>query len=475
MANRNIFAGGSSNYGAEHLKPSDQNDTNNAIQARAAKDAGRNEINQLVLFKDASINQITPNFIEKFIDANGLNVTVDTTNTTSQYETSEIYTNLTDDIRIIHTPAGGDFNNASGSFYANYAGTSDFLLDFDFKVASATAVVTAELYDASDILLESETHSYDVNETYKFQFSSELSPNIDYYVIITRISGTGLMRFLSIAYDVTTSDFRVRNKDTYGIPSDGGTVSAIPIDDIIDTEIIMSLDKGTPTSVIVEVYDEDLDFENVGDTKFILRYRDDLTNPDNANTEYSGIQTGYPGYSNTFTPSENKSVNEVTTKLRNVSLVGVTNIFATFYAVDGSGVPTGAALGTSENILVSSLPTAVGGDIVTFNFSTPVSLTGSTKYALAIETNDTPTSGYIANLVDTTGTENRSRTNGTTWTSFGVATWYIGLGNINLTSELDVNTPQDLGVLSNEPDTLIIIQKNTVASKIGAVWIGLNK
>ncbi|HET7238382.1 MAG TPA: hypothetical protein VFI76_05110 [Terrimicrobiaceae bacterium] len=100
----------------------------------------------------------------------------------------------------------------------------------------------------------------------------------------------------------------------------------------------------------------------------------------------------------------------------NGSPSGAATLACKIYA-DSSGVPTGAALATSDNVLVSSVDDAY--ESITFTFSTPLDLSDATVYHLAL------TASYTAseddNVMWRTGTVgsggNASTKDATTWSA----------------------------------------------------------
>lgn len=95
------------------------------------------------------------------------------------------------------------------------------------------------------------------------------------------------------------------------------------------------------------------------------------------------------------------------------------NITCTLYAISGTsgttGIPTGTAIATSDAILAENL--TLSYTPVTFTFSTPVSLTAATDYAVAVEFTNGDASNYVHVQGSVTGTHsgNQSDETATVW------------------------------------------------------------
>ena len=153
----------------------------------------------------------------------------------------------------------------------------------------------------------------------------------------------------------------------------------------------------------------------------------------------SGVDTGYPFASSGASASNEKLAQQFTTpSAQDVSCVSalfaktgtpagtmVAEIFA-----DSGGLPTGSALGTSDALTIdSAVPGDYPGsfDFAGFNFSTPISLTGSTVYHLVIRTIGFTRSVGVTELYwggDAGGTHtgDGEEYNGTVWAAISPAT-----------------------------------------------------
>ena len=108
---------------------------------------------------------------------------------------------------------------------------------------------------------------------------------------------------------------------------------------------------------------------------------------------------------------------------RNGSPVG--NMVVDVYAVDGSGFPTGASLGTSNTVAAASFSSGASND---FTFATPVTVTEGTTYAFVLHFSSVTTlngSNYVSwsiNPSDSfTGVPSTSSNSGSTWSANGTA------------------------------------------------------
>uniref|UniRef100_A0A6H1ZGE1 Uncharacterized protein n=1 Tax=viral metagenome TaxID=1070528 RepID=A0A6H1ZGE1_9ZZZZ len=105
------------------------------------------------------------------------------------------------------------------------------------------------------------------------------------------------------------------------------------------------------------------------------------------------------GRAQSFTTTEALVLRSVQVKLIRTGTPGTIQV--DIYAVDGTGQPTGASLG-SKSQSGDSIGT-VTPELVTFTFATGISLTASTQYAIALTSASATTSAYVSWRGDAAG------------------------------------------------------------------------
>lgn len=141
------------------------------------------------------------------------------------------------------------------------------------------------------------------------------------------------------------------------------------------------------------------------------------------------------------------------------------NAVAKLYALTGTfgtnGVPTGAALATSDNFDVSTLTTSL--QLISFTFSTPFTMSTGTDYALSIEYSGSSGGNSISiglDLISSTHAGNASTVNSGVWSNqTGDYPFYVYDTLIDKVSSSDagfqnVTTPADTHPFATSFDTI---------------------
>ena len=123
----------------------------------------------------------------------------------------------------------------------------------------------------------------------------------------------------------------------------------------------------------------------------------DLTSP-SVTFNFGGAKT-YNALGQTFSPKINGKIDKIS--LKHIAVGNITgNATVKIYAMSGTygstGIPTGTALATSDNIDVSTISSSTE-EFVTYNFSgaNKINLANATKYALAVEYTGGDASNYL--------------------------------------------------------------------------------
>ena len=258
---------GGTDWGAEELTHQDLNDTFDAT----IKPFNALEIlEQLRLMDNASLSYNTVNFLDIFSDENGLNNSVDTSNTSSNYnDTNEYYENTL------------TYDNPNNS------------------QTKSTSYVTAKNYDLSgnpvlidyaffSLRIEASMHNATIQVTFTYEDNTTSSD--------TQTNGSDSWHNYSISNpnpndNVKNVEFEIKSSsvNSYAYSNDQKIIGF----EATNTEIYLNYDKSELTDFYLDLFSDETSDTDIGDVTFQFTDGNDTSSEYNAQTNYNNISLGW--------------------------------------------------------------------------------------------------------------------------------------------------------------------------------------